>query len=147
MKFFVIFWNGLAYSMEKLTDRGQWLIIYKQGSAKALSAPAALGSYPNTYAIWIEQLKMILGTCQWIVKRTRSGRDCTILKNNVWLVNNLISSIRLSKLNCSGIYFKQTAQMSNKFGHCPSWTVSVVISFHKYNSLQVGLIHAFISFY
>ena len=32
-----------------------------------------------------------------------------------------------------------SAQMSNKFGNYPSWTVSIVLVFHKQSSLPLGL--------
>ena len=38
-----------------------------------------------------------------------------------------------------------SAQLSNKFGYCPWCTVSIVLYFHKHNSLPLGQIQAFIS--
>ena len=38
-----------------------------------------------------------------------------------------------------------SAQLSNKFGYCPSWTASIVLPFNKRNSLPHGLIQALIS--
>ena len=40
-----------------------------------------------------------------------------------------------------------SAQLSNKFGNCPSYTVSIVFAFHKHNSIPLGQIRAFISFF
>ena len=37
--------------------------------------------------------------------------------------------------------------MSKKLGYCRSCTVSIVLAFHKHNSLPLGHIRAFISFY
>ena len=38
-----------------------------------------------------------------------------------------------------------SAQLSNKFGFCPLYTVSIVLQVHKHNSLPLGQIWAFIS--
>ena len=38
-----------------------------------------------------------------------------------------------------------SAHLSNKFGYCPLYTVSIVLQVHKHNSLPLGQIRAFIS--
>ena len=41
-----------------------------------------------------------------------------------------------------------SSQLSNKFSYCPTWNVSIVLIFHKHNSLQLGILpQAFISCY
>ena len=47
----------------------------------------------------------------------------------------------------SRIWRLVSGQLSNKFVYCPSWTISTVLAFHKHNSLPLGHIQAFISFY
>ena len=39
-----------------------------------------------------------------------------------------------------------SAQLLNKLGYCPSGTVSVLLAFHKRNSLPVGQMRAFMCF-
>ena len=39
-----------------------------------------------------------------------------------------------------------SAQLSNKFGYCHLWTVSIILAFDKHNRIPLGQIGAFISF-
>ena len=44
-----------------------------------------------------------------------------------------------------GLWRLISAQLSNVFGNCPSWTVSNILQFYKHNRLSLGPIWAFIS--
>ena len=78
------------------------------------------------------------------------SENCPIAKNWQSLPDAKIANTVEMSQNCKSLPNMVTlvvAQWSNKFGYDPSWTVFNIMQFFKHNSLPLGPMQAFISFY
>ena len=67
-----------------------------------------------------------------------------------WGAVQMPCSMQTSTTRCVELFRRRrwrliSAQLSNKFGYCPLYTVSIVLYVHNHNSLPLGQIRAFIS--
>ena len=66
--------------------------------------------------------------------------SCLIVFSSIFL-----SQIRLNRAFCKVcLLWDVSAQLSNKFGYCPSCIISIVLAFLKHYSLPLGHIRSFI---
>ena len=73
-----------------------------------------------------------------------------VRRNNFTKLERLICCCPLNQsgnIKANRRWRRISDQMSKKLGYCRSCTVSIVLAFHKHNSLPLGHIRAFISFY
>ena len=84
-----------------------------------------------------------------LVTTQASFDDCLSLRLLNWVVlcTNGPMWLELRSRTANGRWRLVSAQLSNELGYCPSCTDSIVLPLHKHNSLPLGQMQAFLSFY